>query len=388
MLIAWSQAATATEPPKVTLRASIGSDLQTVEGELQLEKGSPLSLVDVQALLPIPQQDADLRRTFPGKPEQGWMHIERQTPEQFLFHSLMPRRFGAVGRAPRRGLYANGFWFPQPVIDDRLVAIDWDVEIDVPEGYTVILNGLIGESTLSWQGRASTLSLAVLPDAHIESITSGGRAAFWVRTSPPGDRRREKLQACLSQLSSAPPMSPIAIVETPLRRRLYRSGEHQLFLSDRALRVTGRLWTHHGPVVARGVLESGLPLYDPWERSLAATAIADSIDTAMSVEERLAVVSWIPEVEALLHDGRLPFYSDIFDETWSGDRVEDSMPQVLSAEITGRAMARRLQAVYGADRVEQLAWDLVRGQTLEDSSVRAGIPPAELARSEKILRFG
>jgi hypothetical protein len=379
MLFACSQAARGAEVPKVRLRASVGIDLQTVEGVLYLEEGSPLSLVDVQALLPVPQQDADLRRTFPGKPEQGWMHIERQSPGEYLFHSLMPRRFGAVGKAPRRGLYANGFWFPQPVVDDRLVAIDWDVEIDVPDGYTVILNGLIGESKLSWQGRASTLSLAVLPEAHIEPIESDGRAAFWVRTSPPGERRREKLLACLSQLSSAPSTSPITIIETPLRRRLYRAGEHQLYLSDRALRVSGSLWTHHGPVVARGVLESGLPIEEPWERSLAATALADSIDTVESVEERLAVVSWIPEVEALLHDGRLPFYSDIFDETWPGDRVEDSMTQVLRPEITGRAMARRLQALYGTDRVEQMAWDLVRGQSLENSAVRAGIPAAELA---------
>ena len=359
---------------KVRVEATIDPSLHIIHGRIHVEGERTLRLVDAQSQLPIPIRDIDIRRTFPGLPERGWIHTQDLGNGQYQFHTVLPRRMGANGLTPGKGLFVNGGWLPQPTRDGQLLAVDWEVELQVPEQHTVILNGFIGKGTISWQGKSSFLSLAVLRKAHLETIQSDERAVTWVGRRPLPSRRKNRLQASLDLLSDAPPTSPITLIDTPLRRRLTRTGEGMVFLSDRTFRVSGPLWVHHTKPVARALMESGLPISDPWLRHFAATAIADATVDVPTVEERLRFVKWIPEIEALLHDGRLPFYSDILDETRNGDAVQDDLYQVIQGGLDARIIARRTATLHGQSALQQMAWDLSRGAHLNQACTRAGVP--------------
>ena len=114
--------------------------------------------------------------------------------------------------------------------------------------------------------------------------------------------------------------------------------------------------------------------FGPWLRHFAATAIADATVDVPTVEERLRFVKWIPEIEALLHDGRLPFYSDILDETRNGDAVQDDLYQVIQGGLDARIIARRTATLHGQSALQQMAWDLSRGANLNQACTRAGVP--------------
>ena len=150
---------------KIRVEAQIDPSLHTIHGQIQITDERSIRLVDVQSELPIPARDIDLRRTFPGAPEKGWMHMQHLGNGLYQFHTVLPRRLGANGLAPNKGFFVNGGWLPQPTRNGRLLEVDWEVEIRVPDQHTVVLNGLIGQDAISWQGQSHSLSLAVLRKA-------------------------------------------------------------------------------------------------------------------------------------------------------------------------------------------------------------------------------
>ena len=312
--------------------------------------GEGLRLVDLLSQLPVPTDDQDLRRTFPGDVETGWVHLDRPSASRSPFYAVLPRRAGAAGLVPGRGLFANGLWHPHPVRGTELEVVHWDVRVVLPPGVTGVLNGTVGRGELLWAGEAERLSLAVLTKARVTRVPMPVGELVIVDQGPPRARRTERLAATLETTWPGPGAPDVVVVETPLRRRLARTGPGMLFLSDRATRLTGGLWKAHLQSVRQGLVEAGLPLSDPWERGFAAAALTDprtSEEGELDVRALLGWFAWIPQVDSLLYDGRLPFYADTFGETWPSDTGEPTVDRVRHLTLLSSARAMSLSGSNG-----------------------------------------
>lgn len=373
--------ATSTHAASVRLEATVQEDLQVVVGTVELVEGEGLRLVDTLSQLPVPQDDQALRRTFPGPREEGWVHIETPEGPRSAFHTVLPRRSGAAGMVPGRGLFASGHWHPLPLRGGEAEVVHWEVRLHLPEGTTGVLNGVVAEGLLEWSGEADRLALAVIPGARVETLELPVGELVVVDRGPPRGRRAARLQALLRDSWPGPGAPELVVVETPSRRRLARAAPGVLFLSDRALRVSGGLWRYHVPAVREGLIEATLPvegaLRDPWVRGFVASAVSDELSAQdPDLRELLGWVSWIPQVDSLLYDGRLPFYADTFAETWPGDRVQDDLREVLRGETPPRAVARWVDLRFGAGTSRRVAERLLQGEELDISLAVAGVPPS------------
>jgi hypothetical protein len=358
----------------VVVEARVRADLQSIVGEIIVTDAAGLRFVDALSRLPVPDDDVLLRRTFPFATEQGWVDIRERGPGRYAFVALLPRRYGASGMVPGHGLFANGLWHPQPTRAGAPVVVDWAVRLQLPPGTTGVLNGSVGEGTLDWAGTAERLSLAVVPGGRVTTLdTDTGRTRI-VDHGPPRDRRDERLRSIVDTVWPLSSPVDLVIVEAPLRRRLVRSGPGVLFVSDRALRLSAGLWQFHIAALQRGVLEAALDIVEPWPRALAAAALAAARAPDTDLREQLGWVSWIPEVDSLLYDGRLPFYEDAFGEVWPPDPVPDDLAEVLIRSTPAQAITRRLDARYGEGTAERLAGALVGGAALADALPRVGVP--------------
>jgi len=365
----------------IHLDATVDASLQVIHGEVVVTDGDGLRLVDLLSQLPIPADDQDLRRTFPGDVETGWVHLDRPSDTRSPFYAILPRRAGAAGLVPGRGLFANGLWHPHPVRGTNLEVVHWDVRLVLPPGVTGVLNGTVGRGELSWTGEAERLSLAVLPKARVTRVPLPAGELVMVDQGPPRERRTERLAATLETTWPGPGAPNVVVVETPLRRRLARAGQGVLYLSDRATRLTGGLWKAHLQAVRQGLVETGLPLSDPWERGFAAAALTDpqtSGEDELDVRELLGWFAWIPQVDSLLYDGRLPFYADTFGETWPGDTVRDDAAEVVSEETPPRAVARWVDLRFGKGTARQVAERMLQDQPLDAALTAQGVPPAQV----------
>jgi hypothetical protein len=359
----------------VLVEAEVRGDLQSVTGELIAQDAAGLRFIDALARLPVPTDDVLLRRTFPFAAEEGWLHIQETAPGRYRFHAMVPRRYGASGMVPGHGLFLNGLWHPQPTRAGAPVVVDWAVRLRVPDGTTAVLNGAVGTGTVEWTGAADRLALAVVPAGRVTALaTERGRARL-VDHGPDRDRRDAVLTTVLDAAWSLPSPLDLVIVEAPLRRRLVRTGPGVLFLSDRALRLSAGLWQFHVGAVQRGIFEAALGIDDPFSRALAAAALAAAKAPDVDLRESLGWVSWIPEIDSLLYDGRLPFYEDAFGEVWPPDPVPDDLSDVLARHAPAEAITRRLDARYGEGTALRVAGGLLAGDALDDALRQVGVPP-------------
>lgn len=350
-------------------------DLQSIVGEVVATDMDGIRLVDALSRLPVPQDDVLLRRTFPFAAEQGWVDIRETRPGRYSFIALLPRRYGATGMVPGHGLFANGLWHPQPVAGGAPAVVDWAVRVQLPPGMTGVLNGAVAEGTLEWTGAAERLALAVVPKARTVALDVHDAPMVLVDHGPARPARDVRLEA-IAQAAwglAAPP--ELVVIEAPLRRRLVRPGPGVLFVSDRALRLTGGLWQFHIPALQRGIIEAALDVRDPRARAIAAAALAADRKPEGELRDRLGWASWIPEVDSLLYDGRLPFYEDAFGEVWPPDRVPDDLGEVLDRTTPALALVRRMDALIGAGTSLRVAGSLTAGASLDDALARAGVPP-------------
>ena len=296
-----------------------------------------VELVDPLALLPLPEDDRTLFRTFPGAVDRGEMHWVAEG-DGWTFETRLPRRYGALGRLDR-GVWANGGWYPQPVVDGELVLAGWQVEVS-GEG-VVTVNGAVGQGGASWGGRAERVALAVLPEGRVRQLAPGLRLVEDGRARP---RRDAELVEAAAPLGGR----EVLVVEAPQLRRLMRPGPGVAFLSDRAFRMTRGLERYHRAAVARGLLSAALPLVDPWERDLAAQALGDVYAAGLTdAREVLKWASWIPQVDELLYDGSVPFVGELFGEVFSADPVADDLAEVVGGRTPGRVAAAKLDDRYG-----------------------------------------
>jgi hypothetical protein len=363
------------EAARIFVDAEVQSDLQTVVGTMRVE-GPGVRLVDPQSLLPMPTDDRERRRTFPGAVEKGWIHVEPIADDTFAFHAILPDRYDATGKVPGRGLYANGLWLPQPVIGTTLAEVEWVVDLALPAGSVAILNGTAGTKEVRWSGTAERLALAVIPHAFASFLTLPQGQVAVVSDHHIPKRMTDRLEAVLVDAwpSNDPPNFMVVI--SPLRRRLVRAAPGMLFLSDRAFRLTDGLWQYHVSAVRKGLLEAGLTaIADPFARSFAATALADARKAQPDAGRLLGWASWVPVVDSLLYSGSLPFYSEVFDETYPADPLRDDLAEILGPEQQpARAVTRSIDARFGAGTSEKIARQLVTGDSFEAALDAAGVP--------------
>ncbi len=359
----------------VWVHAVVDDNLQTIHGEMKVV-GDPLRWVDPLEKLPVPTDDMLIRRTFPHSPQQGLAHHTAFNQGKASFTTVLPERYGASGMVRGRGIFANGLWHPQPMQGGEPAVVTWVVRLELPPDTVGVLNGVAGEGQLTWSGEADRLSIAVVPGGRITELDLHVGQVQLVERGPRRDRRAERLTEAVLGAWQGPGAPRFVVVDTPSRRRLTRTGPQTLYLSDRAFRVTGGLWQFHKPAVQQGILEAGLPVVQPWEREIAAAALAAEADPGLDIHQMLGFWSWIPEIDALLYDGRLPFYSDVFTETWPGDPIADDLAEVLEPTTPGQAVCARLDTRHGEGTCLRLAWELIKGSTLEAAAEAAGVSAA------------
>lgn len=345
----------------IALDATIDADLRHIHGQLIVQEDAEVDWIDPLALLPMPQNDLDAYRLFPGRPEQGFVHWTR-TNNVLSFETYLPARFGDIGSLPHRGLMANGGWYPQAVdAQGLLVNAQWTATLHLPPDGVGILNGQLASDRLSAQCDCDRLALAVLPHANIQRLsTSAGD--FTLVTAQKDEPRLNRW------LQSIPELAGLTVIEDLDFIQLATAAPGMVYLSDRAGRLSLGLKTLHVPSLRRRALEAASDLPDAWWRNFVATAQADQV-AAPSLKKMLGWLSWNPVIDALLSDGTLPYYGDMFNESHlppSGVSIIE--PHLLS----GQAAYRQLQALGGT-------WDVT--QLLENPQaalLAAGVPTALL----------
>lgn len=379
---------------QVELVATVSADLRRIEGTLRTDE--PVTLQNPLAALPDPPDDRSLFRTFPGPIDRGVMVWERGSPlpvveggrepgrgagETWTFTVELPVRFGDVGVTPGDGLWANGGWYPQPVdASGRARVATWRVDVAFPEGVGV-LNGVVGQDRLAWAGESDRAALAIVLGARVYDVPAGRGAVRIVERAPrvarPADRpppaergypapephARQPLvnarggaePAMRRYLARAvaegwpldtPPF--VTVVEDRDLLRLARPAPGMIFLSERTFRLQpGFLDPYHlGAVhhaVAAAALQQQPGFADGWVRDFGAAALTNALP-APSAGKLLGWFSWNPVVDALLYDGTLPFFSDVFDEAFP---TPSGIFERLGGRIPGGAAAAQVDDLAG-----------------------------------------
>lgn len=354
----------------VRVDARVDAELRVVRGTLSVDDPS-VALTDPLARLPQPASDRALFRAFPGAPSVGevtWEPIAA-FPGTVRFVARLPRRYGDVGWLSR-GLWADGGWYPQPLdAEGRPPVATWDVTVRLPEGPTGVLNGAVGEGTLRWRGEADRAALAVLRDAVVTEVDVGvGRLV--VVEHARRERAAHRLYA--SALDGWPLASPpdVVVVEDVDLDRLARAAPGMVYVSDRAGRLLPGLAPYHRAPLRRAMVAAAVPLADGWAREFVASAKTAAAGDP-SVRDLLGWFSWNPVVDALLYDGTLPYFSDVFGEPFGGP---PGLWEALGPAIPGRAAAVQLADLRGEGAPSAFAELLLGGATLETAAEATGLP--------------
>ncbi len=303
--------------------------------------------MDPLARLWMPTDERGQLRLWPGRPNPG-----RVEWKEDHFHTRLPHRFGDIGWLPGRGAWANGGWYPQELPGGRLPIRQWEVELSLPAGVVGVLNGVLGEDRLVWSGTSDRLSIAAIARPIVTEVAVGeGRLRFLeARDVLPERHLHRWLPKLLEEWAlSGPP--DLVVVEDLDFVNLATSGPGVLYLSDRAARLTPPLGFVHGRAVRRRAHEASVPLASGWWRAWTASALADSLP-APSVQKLLGWFSWNPVVDALLNDGTLPYYQDIFDLP---DSPPSGVQSIETPRISPRAAALQLDALLGNGAATGLA---------------------------------
>lgn len=336
----------------VRLEATVAGD--RVLGTLVTDE--PVTLIDPLRELPEPADDRALLRAFPGRPDRGELRWTGTGP--YAFETRLPRRYGDVGWTPAWGARANGGWYPTPVDDrGRPRVARWEVKVR-GEGMVVVVNGVVGDA-VSWTGVADRVAIAAL--AGRVSLVDRGGSATWA--GPARYAIQDRLEAALGG-----EVTRVTVVPGPDFERLARPAPGMVYLSHRALRLTGPLWRYHAAAVREAVYAAGSPLPEGWERSFAA-AVEAREHPAPDPRKLLGWASWNPVVDALLHDGTLPYYGELFAESWG-------LPPTLWEELDPRppagAIVGQLERAAGAGAAAGIVAGLEGGAPLETAA--AGLP--------------
>lgn len=378
LLIALLLAAAALAAPEIVIEATIGRDLRTITGRMHIGADRPAALVDPLADLPVPRDDLTLFRTFPGAPAQGTVQWERLDEETWWFYAILPRRYGDVGAIRGHGLFANGAWYPQPIGRDGMPVCDWDVTIALPDGVTAAVGDAIGEGIVRWTGEAERVSLSAIRNGRITPVVEESLQLMVLTRGRP---RKRLLRELATNLDAARPVAESwrgVVVEAPLRRRLARSGVGQAYVSDRAFAVTPGLERFHRVAVTREVVESLLPIADPFERDLVGAAIGWRYANALAgpdAQRVLGLGAWMPGIHALLYDRRMAFVGDVLEEVHPADPIADDLVERFDPHTPGTVVIAQIEDGWGSIAVHALTHELLQGESLPKAAELAAIPP-------------
>lgn len=343
-----------------------------------VEIGCPATytLVDPLLTLPEPASDSTSLRTFPGKADQGRVYDDRggdvfilprtaaptviappkdpglrRLEWQFLTH--LPHRYGDVGwtgelRRGRAGppdveaVQANGGWYPQLLDDGHVVTATWDVTVTAQDTDVLILNGTVGTGTVRWTGDSDRAALSVIPEGRVHH--DPGSALTFVDTPGPTPSShalgRRLLQASADAVGE---ITPLTIVQTSDLLHLVRPAPGMVYLSDHTFRLLWLFRPYHLRAVRQAMVEATTPLPSGWDRAFVADAWARSLP-APDLRKTLGWLTWNPVVDALLNDGTLPFYGDLFSETFVDD---PELLDLFDGRTPARAASRQLDDLLG-----------------------------------------
>ena len=361
--------------PDVYLVATVHENLQVITGSMWIEGESSIGIVDLLSKLEVPSNDLERRRTFVGPAETGWVHtvsFSDTKPNLWSFHAIMPRRYDATGFVPGKGLYANGLWHPHLMQDGTLQSARWHVEIRLPPGVTGVLNGTVDDSILRWSGVTDRLALAVLPQAHISQWEEDNTRYTLVSRGTKQAKRDLALQEATQTPFPGPAADSVTIVETPALRTLARTGPGMVFLSHKAFRVTGPLRVAHRSPVRRAILEATLPITDFTERQFAAWVL-NKTEPEPAAKKVLGPFAWIPEIDNLLNDGRLPFYAELFGDGTTTHPVPLDPTGIIATVPPPGVIENRLNQLGDGDSALMVAQHLAAGFSLAQATAHSGI---------------
>ncbi len=293
------------------MHAEVSPDLRVIRGTIESDEA--VEYEDLLAALPLPGDDLQRQRTFPGRPDPGTV---RWTCDGLAcsFETTLPRRYGDIGVEPGKNLWANGAWYP---VVRGAPAATWTVSLALPEGTTGVVNGQVSAGRLDYAGSSDRLALAVVGGRNAlparVAVGDAGRATVIGRAA----RRpvvEQELTAIMGERRPFGEPVDIVVVATRHRQRLATSGPGVVYLSDRAFRVSPGLHAFHWAAVRRAVYAAVAPFAATWDREFAAAAMAEGAPGPRA-DRALGWAAWNPIVDALLTDGTLPFYEDVFDKT-------------------------------------------------------------------------
>lgn len=365
----------------VTVRARVSEDLRTIEGTFHAPDIKTVEWTDLLGRLPVPRSDRLQHRTFPGRAEAGklWFEADPGVERPRSFHTIIPRRFGASGVVPGRGLFLNGLWHPHPVSKGRIAIVDWDVTLELPPGATGVLNGVVSKGTLSFRGRSDRLSLAVLYGARVQTFELNETAELTlVDAGPMREKRDQRTVAIALQGIDHAHSSSLTVVETPMRRRLVRTGPSTVFMSDRSLRVTHPEWGLHVPSLQQGLQRAALKIRDPWIRDLVGTTLLASQRSMQPVRKVAKWRAWMPRVDSFLYDGRVPFATESLKEGWSSERIADDPLELVEAVSPASTAAWKLSAMHGPGSLQTFATAMASGASFADAIALAGLTDSDV----------
>lgn len=360
----------------VSIVAVVAPDLRTVSGTLTVSSDLPFTLIDPLAALPDPDTDELVQATFPGAVSHGSVQQSLLAPGQWAFTATLPHRYGDIGAIRHFGLFANGGWYPQPMVDGHMPETTWDVVVTLPDGAAGSIGDVAGSGTLHWSGEGERASLAALPNGVVTAVDAGGVHLDLLTRGRP----RHVLTTFLTgQLPGVVPDSGprhAVVIETPLRRRLVQPGVRATYISDRAWRLTPGFRRFHDVAVMHGVASALLDLPDPFARDIAAASItvryAESVKGS-TAEDTLKWVAWIPIVDKMLHGRHTPFITEILEEPLPGDLLHDDLVEVLDPHWPGQAVLAQVDDRYGAGTGARLGRELEGGLSLDAATANLGI---------------
>ncbi len=379
------------------VRAEVAADFQTIRGSI--ESDAAVTYVDLLSRIPVPEGDLQRGRVFPG-PVDGGKVTWNCDGLRCTFESHVPRRNGDIGAKPGEGLWANGAWYP---VVEGAPAARWDVELTLPAGALGVANGAVATDQLRWRGEADRVAIAALPGpdtlpARI-AVGSAGRASALGRPAQRPVVEREIGRIIGERRPFDAPLD-VVIVSTPHRQRLATAGPGVVYLSDRAFRLSPGLHRFHWAAVRRAIYSATAPFTGTWDREFAATAMAQGAPTP-SVKKSLGWAAWNPIIDAILTDGTLPFYEDVFDKAYpvatdpylfgrrdpraAALQLDDAAPdRPGAADLVMLARREGIGIVEAGERVGELArvvaaWRLPEDPDQDYAVVRAG-PAAQVER--------
>lgn len=362
------------------ITAVVDADLATVHGTLEMSDCA-CTLVDPLAFLPVPADDPSRLRTFPNQVQTGrvtWTPVKGaraslEHPSIVQFEAHLPTRYGDVGRLPSRGLWADGGWYPLPVdASGAPVTARWTVDVALPPDVVGVLNGETGARHVEWSGFADRAALAVVAHGVTTEVQAGGGTLRFVESR---DRRRlhDRVAALVAgdgwPLRSAPSLT---LVEDLDLLHLATAAPGMVYLSARAFRVSPGLGPYFGPPVRRAMVEASVPRGVGWERSFVGDALTRDLPVP-SLRKTLGVVAWNPVVNALLHDGTLPYYDSLFNEPFSS---HPGLFDLVHPRFPAAAAARQVDDLGGHGTAVKLSRLLLEGLPLAVAARRLGIPAA------------